>query len=176
MELGFDVLGIKLFDDGSDGQPVSSTRIRRLLAEGDVVSAAELHSVASTVRGTSSVTGTPAGVSSAYPTANVIVSGDDPAPGRRDLCRVVPATRRRPPRRRPVPARAPADLLRLGRGTPSSRPTSSTSRATSTTNRLWVEFEAHLRRELRFDGPNAVSALVEQMGRDVAAARLRLRA
>jgi riboflavin kinase/FMN adenylyltransferase len=40
-ELGFDVLGVRLFD-GPNGAPFSSTRIRELLAEGRVEEAAEL--------------------------------------------------------------------------------------------------------------------------------------
>jgi riboflavin kinase/FMN adenylyltransferase len=40
--LGFDVTGVRLFGTGPDSEPVSSTRIRRLLADGDVRAAAQL--------------------------------------------------------------------------------------------------------------------------------------
>jgi riboflavin kinase/FMN adenylyltransferase len=54
-DLGFDVTGVTLYRDHPDGTPVSSTRIRRLLADGQVQQAALLlgrfHQVRGTVAG-----------------------------------------------------------------------------------------------------------------------------
>src|SRR5207253_9771939 len=47
----FDVLGINLVGDATDGEPVSSTRIRRMLADGDVAGAAALLGRPHEVRG-----------------------------------------------------------------------------------------------------------------------------
>lgn len=74
-ELGFDVLGISLLADEAAGEPVSSTRIRRLLAEGDVVSASALLGRPHEVRGTV-VQGDRRGRQLGYPTANVVVPGE----------------------------------------------------------------------------------------------------
>jgi riboflavin kinase/FMN adenylyltransferase len=71
-ELGFDVLGISLLADDAAGEPVSSTRIRRLLAAGDVVSASALLGRPHEVRGTV-VQGDRRGRELGYPTANVVV-------------------------------------------------------------------------------------------------------
>jgi riboflavin kinase/FMN adenylyltransferase len=71
-ELGFDVLGIMLV---GDEQPISSTRVRRLLAEGDVEQAAALlgrpHEVRGVVRD-----GDRRGRELGFPTANVAVPGE----------------------------------------------------------------------------------------------------
>jgi len=76
-DLGFDVLGISLVADG-DGpgaEPVSSTRIRRLLEAGDAAAAAALLGRPHEVRGTV-VAGDRRGRELGYPTANVVVPGD----------------------------------------------------------------------------------------------------
>ena len=74
-ELGFDVLGVSLLADDAAGEPVSSTRIRRLLAAGDVVSASALLGRPHEVRGTV-VEGDRRGRRLGYPTANVAVPAE----------------------------------------------------------------------------------------------------
>lgn len=74
-ELGFDVLGIALVDDGRGAEAVSSTRIRRLLAAGDAAAAAELLGRPHEVRGVV-VEGDRRGRQLGYPTANVVVPAD----------------------------------------------------------------------------------------------------
>src|SRR5581483_6096292 len=71
-ELGFDVLGISLV---GDEEPISSTRVRALLAEGDVARAAQLLGRTHEVRGTV-VQGDARGRELGFPTANVAVPGD----------------------------------------------------------------------------------------------------
>ena len=72
-ELGFDVLGISLVGDGDD--PVSSTRIRALLAAGDVEGAAALLGRPHEVRGRV-VKGDDRGRQLGFPTANVAVPAE----------------------------------------------------------------------------------------------------
>ena len=76
-ELGFDVLGINLVadDDPQHGEVVSSTRIRGLLAEGDVAGAALLLGRPHEVRGTVQH-GDKRGRELGFPTANVAVPAD----------------------------------------------------------------------------------------------------
>jgi riboflavin kinase/FMN adenylyltransferase len=69
-ELDFDVTGVHLFPDHPGGQPVSSTRVRQLLAEGDVRSAASLLGRPHQVRGVV-VHGDERGRLLGFPTANV---------------------------------------------------------------------------------------------------------
>ncbi len=71
-ELGFDVLGVSLASDGSSAEPVSSTRIRALLAAGDVEAAAGLLGRSHEVRGVV-VRGDARGHELGYRTANVAV-------------------------------------------------------------------------------------------------------
>ena len=71
-ELGFDVLGVSLVGDGPGTEAVSSTRIRRLLAAGDVEASAVLLGRPHEVRGTV-VEGDRRGRDLGYPTANVVV-------------------------------------------------------------------------------------------------------
>ena len=73
---GFDVLGISLTaaGDGPGAEPVSSTRIRGLLIEGDAEGAAALLGRPHEVRGTV-VAGDRRGRDLGYPTANVVVPG-----------------------------------------------------------------------------------------------------
>ena len=74
-DLGFDVLGISLVADDAAGEAVSSTRIRRLLAAGDVAAAAALLGRPHEVRGTV-VQGDRRGRELGYPTANVVVPAE----------------------------------------------------------------------------------------------------
>ena len=71
-ELGFDVTGVTLFGEGPGGQPISSTRIRSLLAEGDVKEAALLLGRLHQVRGVVEH-GDERGRLLGYPTANLSV-------------------------------------------------------------------------------------------------------
>ena len=80
-ELGFDVLGLRLFDDAAGVAPVSSTRIRRLLAEGDVAGAAELLGRPHEVRGVVQRGDGRGGPELGYPTANVGVPMEIQLPG-----------------------------------------------------------------------------------------------
>jgi riboflavin kinase/FMN adenylyltransferase len=72
-ELGFDVLGIKLIED--HGAAVSSTEIRRRLADGDVAGAAELLGRPYEVRGVV-IRGDERGRHLGYPTANIAVPAE----------------------------------------------------------------------------------------------------
>lgn len=74
-QLGFDVMGVHLYPGGADGTAVSSTRIRRLLAEGRVDEAAELLLHPHQVRGQVG-RGDGRGRTLGYPTANVEIPGD----------------------------------------------------------------------------------------------------
>jgi riboflavin kinase/FMN adenylyltransferase len=73
-ELGFEVVGLGLVaaDGDESGAPYSSTGIRELLAEGDVVEAARLLGRPHEVRGTVEV-GDRRGQSLGFPTANLAV-------------------------------------------------------------------------------------------------------
>ena len=71
-ELGFDVTGIRLLADEPGGQPVSSTRIRNLLASGSVGEAAALLGRPHQVRGVVA-RGDARGRELGFPTANVTV-------------------------------------------------------------------------------------------------------
>ena len=68
----FDVLGINLVGDATDGEPVSSTRIRRMLADGDVAGAAALLGRPHEVRG-KVMHGDERGRELGFPTANMAV-------------------------------------------------------------------------------------------------------
>lgn len=72
-ELGFDVLGISLVAE--DGEPISSTRIRALLAEGDVAGASALLGRPHEVRGVVE-RGDARGRDLGFPTANVSVPAE----------------------------------------------------------------------------------------------------
>jgi riboflavin kinase / FMN adenylyltransferase len=72
-ELGFDVLGISLVAD--DGEPISSTRVRALLAEGDVAGASALLGRPHEVRGVVE-RGDARGRDLGFPTANVSVPAE----------------------------------------------------------------------------------------------------
>ena len=74
-ELGFDELGLRLVGDGPGIAPVSSTRIRQLLSDGEVVQAAELLGRAHEVRGRV-VHGDRRGADLGFPTANVAIPAE----------------------------------------------------------------------------------------------------
>jgi riboflavin kinase / FMN adenylyltransferase len=164
-EYGFDVHGLRLVGDGPTGAPVSSTRIRELLAEGNVAEAAELLGRAHEVRGRV-VHGDHRGHDLGFPTANVAVPAEIqlPADGIYAGWFV-----------RPEGDRHPA-AISLGR-----RPTFYPELDASVLEAFLLDFDgdlyneaarvafvARLRGEERFD---SVEALVAQMGRDVEATR-----
>lgn len=171
-ELGFDVLGIRLFDGGVDGEAVSSTRIRQLLTEGRVSEAAQLLGRPHGVRGVVE-RGDERGRELGYPTANVAVPAELllPADG------IYAGWYVRPDRTRHRAA------ISLGR-----RPTFYDDAETSLLEAYLldfvgdlygesavVEFVSRLRDEVRFDGPDAMVELTAQMARDVEQARHALR-
>jgi riboflavin kinase/FMN adenylyltransferase len=169
-ELGFQVLGLGLVPVAGDpgGMPYSSTRIRQLLAEGRVAEAASLYARPPRpheVRGTV-VVGDRRGRELGFPTANLSVPARVCLPadgiyagtfvGADDVER--------------------AAAISLGR-----RPTFYEAADASLLEAHLIDFDddlygqaakvrfvEHLRSEIRFEG---VDDLVEQMGRDVEAAR-----
>jgi riboflavin kinase/FMN adenylyltransferase len=167
-EHGFDVTGLRLLTVGDDQLPVSSTRIRQLLAAGRVGEAAELLGRPHQVRGVVEH-GDKRGRELGFPTANVAVPRAIalPADG-------VYAGRYAGP-----DGVWRAAALSLGR-----RPTFYTEADLSLlevnildfSGDLYgqaakVEFVAYLRGQERYD---SVDALIAQMGRDVEGARLAL--
>lgn len=164
-ELGFDVTGIRLFSDGMDREPISSTRIRALLAEGAVGEAASLLGRPHQVRGVVAH-GDERGRLLGYPTANVSLPASIALPADGVYAGWY---------QRPDGVRRPA-AISLGR-----RPTFYKDSGLSLLEVFLldfdgdlydeparVEFVAHLRGQARFESPHA---LVEQMGRDVATTR-----
>jgi riboflavin kinase / FMN adenylyltransferase len=164
-ELGFDVTGLRLFSDELDGEPVSSTRIRRLLAQGAVQRAASLLGRPHQVRGVVS-RGDQRGRELGYPTANVAVASMValPADGVYAGWYLGPDGIRRPA------------ALSLGR-----RPTFYDTADLSLLEAYLLDFEgdlydeparvefvSHLRGQVRFD---SIDDLIEQMARDVASTR-----
>jgi riboflavin kinase/FMN adenylyltransferase len=164
-ELGFDVTGLRLFPGGPEGLPVSSTRIRELLAVGKVGEAAALLGRPHQVRGVVTP-GDRRGHSLGFPTANVAVP---------DLVAVPADGVYAGWYLRPDGVRRPA-AISVGH-----RPTFYQHRALVLLEAhildfegdlygeaARVEFVAHLRAQARFD---SVEHLVEQMDRDVVATR-----
>jgi riboflavin kinase/FMN adenylyltransferase len=164
-ELGFDVTGLRLFVDGDDGQPVSSTRIRDLLSAGAVGEAASLLGRPHQVRGVVAE-GDKRGRDMGFPTANVALPARIALPADGVYAGWY---------MRPDGVRRPA-ALSLGR-----RPTFYEHADLSLLEAYLldfdddlygeparVEFVAHLRSQARFE---SVRALVEQMGRDVETTR-----
>jgi riboflavin kinase/FMN adenylyltransferase len=164
-ELGFDVTGLRLFSGGLDRDPISSTRIRRLLAEGAVGEAASLLGRPHQVRGTVAE-GDKRGRLLGLPTANVSLSDFIALPADGVYAGWY---------RRPDGLRRPA-AVSLGR-----RPTyyAESGRRLLECYLLdfdgdlygetaAVEFVAHLREQARFESSQA---LMEQMARDVATTR-----
>lgn len=169
-ELGFDVLGISLVGDadGPGAEPVSSTRVRALLAAGDVAGAGALLGRPHEVRGTV-VAGDERGRTLGYPTANVAVPGDILLPADGIYAGWYS---------RPGGAVHPA-AISLGR-----RPTFHADAEASVLEAYLLDFEgdlygeraavrfaARLRGEERFD---SVDALLAQMADDVVATRAAL--
>ena len=167
-ELGFDVTGVTLVTDGPGGQPISSTRIRLLLAEGRVLEAAELLGRPYQVRGLV-IPGDERGRLLGYPTANLSLPSMIALPGDG----VYAGWYIRPDGSRLAAA------LSLGR-----RPTFYRDGDEETSlleahvldfsgdlygEAARVEFADKIRGQVRFDD---VEALVEQMGRDVEESRL----
>jgi riboflavin kinase / FMN adenylyltransferase len=173
-ELGFEVDGIELVgaESGPGGvqAPVSSTRIRRALVEGDLDLANRLLGRDYEVRGVVAL-GDKRGRELGFPTANVSVPGDIllPADG------IYAGWFERPD------GSVHASAISLGR-----RPTFYVEAHVSLLEAHLLDFDgdlygehaqvrfvARLRDEVRFD---SVEALVEQIGRDVEQARELLRA
>ncbi|HUJ65736.1 MAG TPA: bifunctional riboflavin kinase/FAD synthetase, partial [Acidimicrobiales bacterium] len=158
-ELGFDVTGLRLFSGGLGNEPVSSTRIRTLLAEGSVGEAASLLGRPHQVRGVV-VHGDERGRQLGFPTANVAVPASIALPADGVYAGWY---QRRDGVRRPA-------ALSLGR-----RPTFYEGAAMSLLEAYLLDFEgdlydeparvefvAHLRSQARFE---SARALVDQMGR-----------
>lgn len=165
-QYGFEVEGVPL--DADAAAPVSSTRIRRLVAAGDVVGAASLLGRPHEVRG-EVVHGDGRGAAElGYPTANVAVPDGVALPGLGIYAGHY---------RHPDGSRHPA-AISVGR-----RPTFYEAANPLVEAHLLdfdgdlygqearVSFTARLREERRFD---SVGELIAQMGRDVAAARAAL--
>jgi riboflavin kinase/FMN adenylyltransferase len=164
-ELGFDVTGLRLFSDGMDKEPVSSTRIRSLIAEGSVGEAASLLGRTHQVRGRVAH-GDKRGRLLGFPTANVALPDSTalPADGVYAGWYI-----------RPDGLRHPA-AISLGR-----RPTFYTDQKMSLLEAFLidfsgdlydepasVEFVAHLRSQAKFE---SAQSLVDQMNRDVLTTR-----
>jgi riboflavin kinase/FMN adenylyltransferase len=141
-ELGFDVLGISLV---GDAVPISSTRVRGLLMEGDVAGAAELLGRPHEVRGVVEQ-GDARGRDLGFPTANVAVPAEVLSLGRRPT----------------FYEDADASLLEAHLLDFNGDLYGEQAR---------VQFVTRLRGEAKFD---SVDALVAQMGQDVAATRTAL--
>lgn len=164
-EFGFDVTGLRLFGAGPGSQPVSSTRIRELLAASDVAEAGALLGRPHQVRGIVSE-GDRRGRELGFPTANVALPGAIALPADGVYAGWY---------QRPDGARRPA-ALSLGR-----RPTFYDEADLSLLEAYLLDFEsdlygeparvefvAHLRTQARFE---SVDDLIDQMDRDVAATR-----
>src|SRR5579875_310029 len=164
-DLGFDVTGLRLFTGGLGGEPISSTRIRALLAEGAVGEAASLlgrpHQVRGVVAG-----GDKRGRLLGFPTANVSLAAEIALPADGVYAGWY---------MRPDGVRRPA-AISLGR-----RPTYYRDAGLSLLEAYLldfdgdlygepakVEFVAHLRPQARFESSQA---LVDQMARDVTTTR-----
>jgi riboflavin kinase/FMN adenylyltransferase len=164
-QLGFDVTGLRLFSDGVDREPISSTRIRGLLAEGAVTEAASLLRRPHQVRGPVAH-GDKRGRELGFPTANVSVPDNIALPADGVYAGWY---------RRPDGIARPA-AISLGR-----RPTYYEESGLRLLEAYLLDFEddlydepgrvdfvAHLRPQARFESSQA---LIDQMGRDVATTR-----
>lgn len=161
-ELGFDVTGLRLFSDGLDREPISSTRIRDLLADGAVTEAASLLRRPHQVRGRVEH-GDQRGRELGFPTANVSVPDHIALPADGVYAGWY---------RRPDGVARPA-AISLGR-----RPTYYEESGRRLLEAYLLDFDgdlygeearvdfvAHLRPQARFESSQA---LIDQMGRDVA--------
>lgn len=165
-ERGFEVIGLGLVSpEGVDGEPVSSTRIRRLLADGDVVAAAALLGRPHAVRGIVEA-GDRRGRELGFPTANLAVAPELCLPADGIYAGTFAAAER---------VVRPA-AISLGR-----RPTFYETAEVPLLEAYVLDFEGdlygqaaevgfveRLRGEEKFD---SIDALVEQMHRDVDATR-----
>jgi riboflavin kinase/FMN adenylyltransferase len=164
-EFGFDVTGLRLFPDSTGGQPVSSTRVRELLATGAVSEAASLLGRPHQVRGVVTA-GDRRGRELGFPTANVALPAAIALPADGVFAGWY---------MRPDGLHRPA-ALSLGR-----RPTFYQQAELSLLEAYLLDFEgdlygeaarvefvAHLRGQTRF---GSVEDLVDQMARDVATTR-----
>jgi riboflavin kinase/FMN adenylyltransferase len=164
-EAGFDVTGLRLFSDGLDKEPISSTRIRALLAQGSVGEAASLLGRPHQVRGYVDH-GDKRGRLLGFPTANIAVPAAIALPADGVYAGWY---------LRPDGIRRPA-ALSLGR-----RPTFYENAQLSLLEAYLldfdddlygeaarVEFVAHLRSQARFE---STRALIDQMARDVTTTR-----
>ncbi|MFZ4515200.1 MAG: bifunctional riboflavin kinase/FAD synthetase [Acidimicrobiia bacterium] len=162
-ELGFEAIGLNLV--ASDHAPISSTRIRELVATGAVAEAAQLLGRPHEVRGTV-VRGDQRGRTLGYPTANLLVPTEMCLPADGIYAGTV------------VGADGVERMTAISLG---RRPTFYAEANASLLEahvldfdgdlygqQVAVRFVAWLRGEQRFD---SVEALVEQMGRDCARAR-----
>jgi riboflavin kinase / FMN adenylyltransferase len=163
--MGFDVTGLRLFSGGLGREPISSTRIRKLLDEGQVGEAASLLGRPHQVRG-EVAHGDKRGRELGFPTANVSLPDYIALPADGVYAGWY---------RRPDGVRRPA-AVSLGR-----RPTFYEESGLRLLEvylldfdgdlygeAAQVDFVAHLRSQARFE---SVQALVEQMDRDVATTR-----
>ncbi len=163
--LGFDVTGLRLFSGGLDRDPISSTRIRKLLAEGAVGEAASLLGRPHQVRGVVAH-GDKRGRLLGFPTANVSLPDEIAVPADGVYAGWY---------RRPDGLRHPA-AISLGR-----RPTFYRESGMQLLECYLLDFEgdlydeaarvdfvAHLRAQARFE---SAQALIDQMGRDVVTTR-----
>ncbi|MGH9156052.1 MAG: bifunctional riboflavin kinase/FAD synthetase [Acidimicrobiales bacterium] len=169
-DLGFDVLGVTLTGDEAQHRPVSSTRIRGLLAGGDVAAAAALLGRRHEVRGVVEQ-GDRRGRQLGFATANVAVPAEIQLPADGIYAGWY---------RRPDGVVHPA-AISLGRR-PTFHPGAEASvleahlldfDATLYGETAAVAFAARLRDEVRFD---SADALIAQMAADVDAARVALAA
>lgn len=164
-ELGFDVTGLRLFSGGLGRDPISSTRIRGLLADGAVSEAASLLGRPHEVRGVVA-DGDKRGRELGFPTANVSLPDTLALPADGVYAGWY---------RRPDGVRRPA-AISLGR-----RPTYYEESGLQLLEvylldfsgdlygeEARVEFVAHLRSQARFESSQA---LMDQMARDVATTR-----
>ncbi|HEX5267902.1 MAG TPA: bifunctional riboflavin kinase/FAD synthetase [Acidimicrobiales bacterium] len=169
-QLGFDVIGMHLVGGGGDGPAVSSTRIRGLLAEGEVEETAALLGRPHEVRGTVEEGDRRGGSTLGYPTANVMVPPEILLPadgvyagwyGRPDGS-VLPAA---------------VSLGRRPTFYPDGGPRLLEAHVLDFSGNLYgesarVRFVAHVRNQERFD---SAEALMARMARDVEVVRERLR-
>ncbi|HMC39873.1 MAG TPA: bifunctional riboflavin kinase/FAD synthetase [Acidimicrobiales bacterium] len=164
--MGFDVTGLRLFSGGLGREPISSTRIRKLLEEGQVGEAASLLGRPHQLRGTVAH-GDKRGRLLGFPTANVSLPEYMALPADGVYAGWY---------RRPDGFRRPA-AISLGR-----RPTFYEEAGMRLLECYLLDFDgdlydqpahvdfvAHLRSQARFESAHA---LVDQMGRDVATTRL----
>lgn len=164
-ELGFDVTGLRLFSGGIGNEPISSTRIRNLVAEGAVGEAASLLGRPHQVRGLVEH-GDKRGRELGFPTANVSLPAGVALPADGVYAGWY---------QRPDGIRLPS-AISLGR-----RPTFYEEQGLRLLEAYVldfdgdlygepakVEFVAHLRAQARFE---SAQALVDQMDRDVATTR-----